>query len=311
VTGRDDDYGGDFAQRMNSSVNYLAKLCNETRFPIEYIIVEWNPLPNRMLVSKLAKTYQYLTVRIITVPRSVHVTTENYQKFPVQEYMAKNVGIRRARGEYVLSSNADVIFSRALVEYWSQQKLQRGRFYRMHLFYTETIHPCLQLHTYESFLRSRAWMVGGGLFSWGIIANDSQRATFWNLFDAKAQDCASDPEEVRSKREEMNAYAAGDFILMAKDQWVVIKGHPERGFTSSLDYLTQFHCMAFYEQTMLLPPLAIFHQSHDHEGARPQLEEGEVVRAGEWMIAKKTAAPAFANSELWGWANYTFDEVSL
>ena len=48
----------------------------------------------------------------------------------VAEYVGKNIGIRRARGEFVLAANADDILSEALVSFISKGALNYGAYYR-------------------------------------------------------------------------------------------------------------------------------------------------------------------------------------
>jgi hypothetical protein len=50
---------------------------------------------------------------------------------PLFQMIAKNVGIRRARGRFVLATNIDIIFSNELVELIAARQLQSGRLYRV------------------------------------------------------------------------------------------------------------------------------------------------------------------------------------
>ena len=45
--------------------------------------------------------------------------------------IGKNVGIRRARGQFVLATNIDILFSDELAEYLAARRLERGRMYRI------------------------------------------------------------------------------------------------------------------------------------------------------------------------------------
>ena len=46
------------------------------------------------------------------------------------EFLAKNVGIRRAAGEYVLTTNCDVFFSRVVLDVLQQGRLDPRVLYR-------------------------------------------------------------------------------------------------------------------------------------------------------------------------------------
>ena len=54
-------------------------------------------------------------VRIITVPSHLHQQLRYSEHLPLFQMIAKNVGIQRARGEFVLVTNIDVLFSRQLM----------------------------------------------------------------------------------------------------------------------------------------------------------------------------------------------------
>jgi hypothetical protein len=45
--------------------------------------------------------------------------------------IAKNVGIRRARGAFILATNIDIVFSDELVQFLASRRLERGRMYRI------------------------------------------------------------------------------------------------------------------------------------------------------------------------------------
>ena len=50
---------------------------------------------------------------------------------PLYQMIAKNAGIRRARGQFVLATNIDILFSNELAEYLAARRLERGRMYRI------------------------------------------------------------------------------------------------------------------------------------------------------------------------------------
>ncbi len=50
---------------------------------------------------------------------------------PLFQMIAKNVGIRRARGRFVLATNIDIILSTELVEHLADRSLQTRRLYRV------------------------------------------------------------------------------------------------------------------------------------------------------------------------------------
>jgi hypothetical protein len=72
-----------------------------------------------------------VSVRFIEVPAEVHETFGNASAIPLQQMIAKNVGIRRARGQYIMATNLDIIFSSELMEFLAARTLEPGAMYRM------------------------------------------------------------------------------------------------------------------------------------------------------------------------------------
>lgn len=116
--GRNDGHCGDFISRMNYS---LASLPSDA----EIIMVEWNPPPGPSLASKVTRH----GVRVITVPQDLHNQMHGSEVLPFFEYRAKNVGIRRAHGEIILSMNPDILLTAEMRERLTQP-FDPGTFYQ-------------------------------------------------------------------------------------------------------------------------------------------------------------------------------------
>jgi hypothetical protein len=109
VVGRNDDYMSDFALRLRATIAWNAKYLAS-----EVIFVEWNPPADRELLSlELAKRFDFL--RAYVVSREIHNCISESSRVPLLEFHAKNVGIRRARCEWVLATNADAAFGPATI----------------------------------------------------------------------------------------------------------------------------------------------------------------------------------------------------
>jgi hypothetical protein len=70
-------------------------------------------------------------VRIIEVPHEEHCRLEYSDRLPLYQMIGKNVGIRRARGEYVVATNIDILFSDELMRFIASRRLQHGFVYRV------------------------------------------------------------------------------------------------------------------------------------------------------------------------------------
>lgn len=101
TVGRNDDYMPDFRERLLATVSWNTKYLID-----EFIFVEWNPPADRELLShELTKKFD--CVRAYVVPREIHQQTCQNPNINLLEYHAKNVGIRRAHSEWIMSTNAD------------------------------------------------------------------------------------------------------------------------------------------------------------------------------------------------------------
>jgi hypothetical protein len=133
VTTRNDDHGGDPLKRLQAFVNCFEAQCRRTHLDAELIVVEWNPPPDRPRVSSLLHLPAQPTCsyRFIVVPGDLHHRLAFADVLPLFQMIAKNVGIRRARGRFILATNIDIIFSNELIEYIATRQLQLKRFYRV------------------------------------------------------------------------------------------------------------------------------------------------------------------------------------
>jgi hypothetical protein len=100
----------------------------------ELIFVEWNPPGDRPRLVDAMHWPENLgpcQVRILQVPPDLHRRYAHAEALPLYQMMAKNAGIRRARGRFVLATNIDIIFSDELVGFLAQRKLEPRRMYRI------------------------------------------------------------------------------------------------------------------------------------------------------------------------------------
>jgi hypothetical protein len=132
VTARNDDHGGSLLPRMQTFVNALLDQCREQSFEAELIIVEWNPPPDRpRLAEALRWNPSPCRVRVIEVPESLHRGYRHADLLPLYQMIAKNVGIRRALGEFILATNIDILFSNELIQFAVRHGFRKGVLYRL------------------------------------------------------------------------------------------------------------------------------------------------------------------------------------
>jgi hypothetical protein len=131
---RNDDHGGNPLYRTQLFVNGLLAQCDRHKVPAELILVEWNPPADRPRMAQALtwpETEGWCDVRIIEVPHEAHRRLEHSDRLPLFQMIAKNVAIRRARGEFVAATNIDILLSDELMEFIAARKLRHGRMYRV------------------------------------------------------------------------------------------------------------------------------------------------------------------------------------
>ncbi len=118
---------------MQIFVTGLAAQADRFCVPIELIMVEWNPPPEKPgLAQALIWTEtEWVESRIIQVPAELHRRYKHSEGLPLYQMIAKNVGIRRSRGEFVLATNIDLLFSDELFEFLADRRLSPGKMYRV------------------------------------------------------------------------------------------------------------------------------------------------------------------------------------
>ena len=134
ATSRNDDHGGRLLPRMQLFVDGFIEQCKRHRLDAELILVEWNPPPERPRLTAALRWPSEpgpCRVRIIEVPPEVHRRFQFFDCLPLFQMIAKNVGIRRARGEFVLATNVDILFSDELMRFLASRRLDGGRMYRI------------------------------------------------------------------------------------------------------------------------------------------------------------------------------------
>lgn len=109
VVGRNDDYMSDFKQRLQATIAWNAKYLVD-----EVVFVEWNPPAERELLS-LGLAQRFKSLRAYVVAPEIHQALCENSKVPLLEFHAKNVGIRRAKSDWVVATNADAAFGPDIV----------------------------------------------------------------------------------------------------------------------------------------------------------------------------------------------------
>lgn len=133
ATSRNDDHGGDVLRRTQSFIRYLALQAERHQVRCELVMVDWNPPTSRAPLADVLDWpagSEWFQAKVVTVPRAVHLTLPNARSLTMYQMIAKNAGIRRASGDFVIATNIDIIFSDALFRWLRTAELDHETLYR-------------------------------------------------------------------------------------------------------------------------------------------------------------------------------------
>jgi hypothetical protein len=134
ITARHDNYGGDFRERIAMPLRFNHDKLSERGIAHEVVLVEWNPVEGRpLLCEMLAQELPDITrsvLHTIVVASQYQVAMTQNPRVPYLEYVAKNVGIRRAAAPFLLVTNADILLGRHIVDAIAGRRVHPGTMYR-------------------------------------------------------------------------------------------------------------------------------------------------------------------------------------
>lgn len=291
ATSRNDDHGGNLAARTQCFVDTLAAHCARFDLSAELVLVEWNPPPDR---PPLAATIRWptapspLAVRILTVPSAVHHRYDHAAVLPLFQMKAKNAGIRRARGRFVLATNVDIVLSPPLAAHIAAHKLQPDRLYRVERHDVAPAPPAdatpaamldhctghiVRINRRETSIdlrsgeENRVYPLRHRVL--GHLPRDLLRNTLRGIVPWSAAGRAAlgkDWAYIRNEfaRPQLMTNASGDFMLMDRASWLDLRGYAEWDIYSfHLDAILCHQAAASgRREAALAPPMVAWHIEH-------------------------------------------------
>jgi hypothetical protein len=278
ATSRNDDHGGNTLYRTQIFVDSFLEQCERHQLRAELILVEWNPPRDRAPLAEVIRwdhQNPWVDCRVITVPYERHVLIRFGRVLPLFQMIAKNVGIRRARGEFILATNIDILFSDELMAFVAQKAFRADRLYRCDRFDVDSTIP--KDVSLDDKLR----------FAWGNLTRRNHRLAPLDVVAPQIEgaplDVAIDTALATGHFELetegglstlvakanvpplwLHLNACGDFTLLHRDAWAKIGGYAEfEMFSLHLDSLgvATAHFSGFRE-AWLPPPAVCFHIEH-------------------------------------------------
>jgi hypothetical protein len=318
ATTRNDDHGGNQIARTQLFIRGLAEQCDQFKLPVELLLVEWNPPPDRPPLAQALNWSRsdWFEPRVLVVPGAVHNRLEHSEKLPLFQMLAKNVGIRRASAPFILATNIDILLSDELFTFL-RDGLKPNAMYRADRL---DVVANLNANPLPSPAECRAlpWVranrldgphnADGGRPPWYSSARTWLNRTAWNTLHGGALP-------------NLHTWASGDFTLTSREIWSSLRGYPEWPmFSMFLDSVLLVQAFrAGVEMIRLPPPMVLYHLEHGAgsgwtpEGARvlsrrldgagiPYLTGSRYDRIAREILRKGPGFHPF-NGEDWGLAS--------
>jgi len=273
ITCRNDDYQGAFTKRFQMAFNSLITQAKEYNLRLELIIVEWNPPEGRPLlkdVLSIPKELGPVTVRFIVVPHAVHERYHASKNINIIFAPAINVGIRRARGQFIFSTTADIMFADEFIKFLAAETLDEQFFYRVdRLDVDRTALQHAERHEdLQEFCKNH------------VIATYSREEYYPVLWMRKYPLLHS---------------SHGDVTLFSKKQWYEIHGWPDlNNLGLCADRLLCYIAyMAGLKEKALKPPLCIYHVDHDSRWKKYGEHKSKAIKSVKSILYKPLAEGTF------------------
>ncbi|QPJ65330.1 MAG: hypothetical protein G3M78_07975 [Candidatus Nitrohelix vancouverensis] len=227
VVGRNDDHGIGFFDRMVACMEFNRKNLLQAGVNAEFIFVDWAYDPGKPLFAQLLRDKLPWWHTAIAVHPDWQERLKENPRLAFLEFFAKNVGIRRARSEFILATNCDIFFSKDLVRF-----LGRGKW----------LEDCL----YRSVRIDLLSAVGIDKIDYGILER---------------------PESVSFVRYPCPPYydhASGDMQFMSRKLWFQVGGYNERVRFSKIHKDSNLcACVELKHQVPLKLVGSVYHFDHE------------------------------------------------
>lgn len=315
---RNDDHGKNFKERFLSFVRNTSELFTKYNVQAELICVEWNNPANKPHIWDLLpreRAPSAIPLRFIVVPPEIHKTYANANQIVFFQMIAKNVGIRRAEGEFILATNCDILFSEELVKNLVSYPLADNTYYRANrcdipadVIRFEHVDEQIA-HAQATVMRRLGYVPPYFAAKAGWMKEYIRCKAKVNYFLGRKPYVPVDND------------AAGDFTMMSRSAWEKIKGYFELGLYSIyIDELALHAARAIgVEQVVFPPEWCVYHIDHaagwmnmdtaekmKFTEMRPAIDWALVHEAKIWMNTHHAVLQV--NSENWGLRNVSLYE---
>ena len=242
MNSRNDNYQGASFKRLQLAVSNLIEQAKRYNLNAELIIVDWNPPADKPLlkdVVSLPNDLGPLSVKFIVVPPSIHKKYNASAKINIVIPAAYNVGIRRAKGEFIMPTNSDVLFSEELMHFLSLEKLEKNQFYR-----------AIRYEIPRETLNSSPL---------------KEQMELWKTIIPKLNLKNQLSPHGLSNHPTLLTFCGADFLVFPSENWRLLHGYPEINHIglAADELMCYMAYMSGLKEEVLKSPMQVYHIDHD------------------------------------------------
>lgn len=263
LTSKNDNYGGNLHHRATMCLTSLIEHHDEV------IFVDWKTKNNNSIINNIKHNLPHQKkLKSVQVPKEL--LQEKYphiSKYSIIESIGRNVGIRRAEGDYIVSTNVDIISTPL-----NDTLLNKDIFYTVpRRDIDEQFH--LGFNNYQKMYEA-IWSHRNSYQQKPRIENSTD---IWSLI-----------------------VCCGDYQIGNKDVWTKMKGFDESILYGCGIDTNVMKRASFYSQIKTLDEHYIFHLNHGKFGEQDENEEIAPMSDQKSIIEKVISTE---NSDNWGMYN--------
>lgn len=251
---RVDNHEGNFIQRLQNNIDLMAHMVRLYDVSAELLLVEWNPTNTSLMQAiswptcaigsnqngvygdKSSDIRGCLYIRILSVPPHVHAAMPRSDIFKLFEFKAKNVGIARARGRFVITGTPDSLWDPLIFAWLGRELALDDRLYRACRL--SLMRPPPSFSILNSSISSRVDALISYMHSSPVDSSSLPPP------DGTCPVCCEGQGGTTGPRTRLHfgctcgfGMASGDFVMSSKTMWHRIGGYPEWSVNFHMDSL--------------------------------------------------------------------------
>ena len=279
VTGTNDG-AGKFAEIVQTYINSIGRSIEKVpEASVEVVIVDFPNPANQTKLRDAINAPDGLTGRV----KFVDAPQESYNGKEFPEFLGKNIGIRRAQGDFILITNPDNFLPTHFFEIVARREFNDGVLYRAERYDDNGSIPL------ESFSKS------------------SENP--WLIYEEENFKPICRPYSgfyIIKKKPEYDDYSIGcgamNFMLTSKDLWHSIGGLNEFPYNANFD---TFEHAKFMKLVTGIPemflPFKIFHYKHEERVKQNTYDiDGNTGTAQYYCSGESDSTKSYGDSPKWG-----------